>query len=350
MAVDPVSWDEIEQRASRERARQAAPVRNVIPLDESVHIGDVEDERQDDPRRYGLGLTNIDPGLGPLLPAGFTVAAALPGFGKTSLLEQIAVANAKPRANGESYCVFVATLEMMESEIRDNLVGREMGVELEDLTRHRRVNSAEYRAALDAVRSLNLRLWRPPIGKNADIRTVFQKAERANADMLLIDYTKLLGGWKPGNEAAQIVQYTAAQTKHTGLHVVLLAQLNTDNVGRRPTIANMEDTKALNQASEKLILIHRPFALRKTGDDVAELIVAKNRKGKMFRGHVHWYGPTHTFYSMTREDEAKVECCKPRKRAEPEKRSTPTLAWVDEIPPVGVPLAEPEDEPLEHVF
>lgn len=340
-AESEVSWDEIERRAALQRKSDETTARNnVVPLDDSVHIGDVEDERQDDERRYNLGLANIDPGLGPLLPAGFTVAAALPGHGKTSLLEQVADANSKPRVNGESYSVFVASLEMLESEIRDNLVGREMGVELEDLKKHRRIGSKEFRDALEIVRSMNLRLWRPPIGKSADIKTIFQKAERAQADMLLIDYTKLLDGWSPGNEAAKIVQYIAAQTKFSGMHVLLLAQLNTDNVGRRPTIANMEDTKALNQASEKLILIHRPFALRKTGDDVAELIVAKNRKGKMFRGHVHWYGPTHTFYTMTREEEAKVECCKPRTKAPPPAKMTPSLVDAPPAPP------EPTEEEL----
>jgi replicative DNA helicase len=298
--------DEIARRAMRQQRR-------LEVAGEAPRIGEVDDEADTlDTRRYRLGLSCIDCGMGPLRPGALTVAAAVTGYGKTSVLEQCG------RANSEDWCNFLVTLEMTEAEIQANMIAREMGVALEDYEREKRNHSSKYTEALDRVRSLNLRLWRPPVGRTATAQDIFRRAERAQADILLIDYTKYMDGWNPGKDASDIVGWISARAKATRMHVVLLAQLKEEARGKRPTLEHMEDTKRLNHEASTVILIHRPFAGKDPkADVVAELIVAKNRKGKTFRGHTHWYGPTHTFYTMTREEEARVACCGKAKAKKP---------------------------------
>jgi replicative DNA helicase len=214
MAAEPLD-DEIARRAARFEQRTNKP----RPTDESVQIGEVEDETQNDQRRYKLGLENIDVSMGRLRPGEFTVIGALTGYGKTSLLEQIG------RSNALDYKVFFATLEMTEAEIQSNMIAREMGLDLDDFERERASRTDKYAEALARTRALNLRLWRPPLGRAPNIQAIFKRAEQTSSDMLMIDYAALLEGWIPGNEAAKMVRYIQGQAKATGIHVVLLAQL-----------------------------------------------------------------------------------------------------------------------------
>lgn len=336
LAKDEPLDDEIVRRAASFQRRQEL---RAVGSNEAIRIGDVQDDTQHDLRRYKIGLECIDRSMGQMRPGEFTVVGALTGFGKTSFLEQVG------RANAIDYTVFMATLEMTEAEIQSNMIAREMGSTLEEFENERMRQSDNYFAALEKIRSFNLSLWRPPLGRAANIQTIFKQAERASADFLMIDYAALLDGWVPGNEAAKIVRYIQAQAKQTGIHTMLLAQLSFDALGKRPTLAHMEDTKLLNKSPSTVILLHRPFAGRDPNADVvAEIILAKQRKGKMFRGHTHWFGPTHTFYSMTREEEAQVQCCKKRV---PKSNIPPTLAQSAPAPQAPPPVDEdPLDEEL----
>jgi replicative DNA helicase len=317
-----LTLDQKNESLDDEILRRAASFQRKLELrerdgNESIQIGKVVDDTQDDNRRYKIGIDCIDHRLGPLRPAGFTVIGALSGYGKTSFVEQVGAANAV------DYQVFFATLEMTEAEIQTNMTARIMGATLEEFERERRIQSDSYLAAMDKISALNLRLWRPPVGKLATVKMIFKQAQRTHSDVILIDYNKLLEGWVPGTAAATIVNEIQATAQTTGIHTMLLAQLKFESVGKRPTLNDMEDTKRLNHAATSVLLIHRPYAGKDTRDVIAEIIGAKNRKGKMFRGHAHWYGPTHTFYSMTPEEESRAPCCKPRP---PRNKKTPTLA------------------------
>lgn len=326
--------DEIVRRAASFERKQHL---RAVEADESHQIGDIQSAFVDDGRRYKVGLDNLDRGI-PMRPRGFMVVAAVTGYGKTSFLEQCA------RANAVDHSVYFATLEMEEDEIQDNMLAREMNCTLDDFERLRKANSPEYRAALDRVRSLNLRLFRPPMGRTGNIRTIFKQAVKRSSEMLLIDYTKLLDGWVPGNDANKMVDYIAEETKASGLYTILLAQLDFDAIGKRPTLRNIQDAKRLPQASTTTVLIHRPFAGNKKRDVIAELIVAKNRKGPLFRGHTYWENTLRTYYSMNQEEELRCECCRPRKKpaASATKRSASEIdeedALLDESTiPFGTP-------------
>lgn len=323
--------DELRHEAADfERAQEQRARRRAEP-DDTTQAGTAKDPWENDTRRYQLGIENIDRSARLRRPADFMVVAGLPGGGKTSLLEHTGIANAE-----DGKRVVIASLEMTKPEIEGKMVGRMMGVDLENFERHRRANTTAYQDALAKLQALPLRLYRQPEDRSVEVQTLFGVAQRAKADMLLIDYTSMIGGWVPGNDARKIVQRIAAWTKATGIFVMLLAQLKTALVlqkNRRPTMDDIEDTKALNQASTSLVLVHRPFLGQPKKDVVAEIVVAKNRKGgPTFTGHVHWYGPTQSFFAMNEAEEAQAECC--HKKPAPSTngkskralRDTPTLA------------------------
>jgi replicative DNA helicase len=308
---DPALDDEIALRAARQRRA------NLRSIPDGLHIADIQDTDTSDRRRYHLGIRNIDVALGPLLPGGFTLLAALTGKGKTIFAEQVAVANAV------RYSVLFATLEQTGEEVRDSIIARAMGLSLQDAEREMRDRSDAYRAARDRLLDMNLHLWRPAPRQPRTPQRIFAAAERYKADLLIVDYTRRIDGWVAGHAANEMAKWFSEAVKETKIHLLLLAQLKFKSgkfVGMRPTEDDIADSTQLPQEADKTLFLHRPFFGHKTRDGVTEVICPKNRKGRVFTSHVTWYGPTRSLYAMDELEEAACECCKPKKkaRAEPE--------------------------------
>jgi replicative DNA helicase len=333
IAPDESLDDEILRRARRQEERDRRNHLRLVPDDGLVQIGDTADPWEHDKHRFRLGIENIDYSMHPRRAADFLVVGALPGAGKTSVLEQSAVANAR-----DGNKVLVVSLEMTIPDLDKKMLGREMRVDMHEFERQRELKTDRYLAAKETLNALPLKLYRPPEGSNVNIRRVFEIAERWGAEMIALDYAALLDGWRPGNEARDIVNYCAAKTKDTGIYLMLLAQLKVEAMLRknfRPTMADFEDTKAFSKAATGVVLLHRPFNGDPRKDTVAEWIIAKNRRlAPSFRGHSHWHGPTTTFYSMSPEEETLAHCCykPPKKKGEKvASRSTEELAEEDAL-------------------
>jgi replicative DNA helicase len=318
--------DEILRRARRqtEREQRRAKLRVVgqeTAQDGLVQIGDAIDPWEHDARRYRLGIDNIDRSMHPRRAADFMVVGALSGAGKTSIMEQSAVANAR-----DGHKVLVVSLEMTIADLQNKMIGRQIGCDVHAFERHRSAKTDAYKDALESLRALPLKFFRPPAGQDVSIQEIFKIALRWEADMIALDYAGKIGGWEPGQRALKIVQYASAQTKETGIFLMLLAQLKQDMLlqkNRRPTLADFEDTKALVKEATTVAMIHRPFNGKPKLDTVAEIIVAKNRKfAPAFCGHVFWNSPNTTFFTMTQEEEMRATCCAPKKAA----KKTPSIA------------------------
>lgn len=314
------NWPEFERLAAERKRDESRP--QPAQNDDAIHIGDVPETDTSDQRKYSFGISNVDRDLGPMRPGGFTLLCALTGRGKTILAEQAAYTNA-----AAGYEVMLATLEQTEIEVRDSMIARKMGWTLEDAEREMRDDTEEYRAARKALNDLPLHLWRPKPSRPRRPDDILKAAQRLKADMLIIDYTRHIDGWNPGNEANTIAKYFAEAVKESHLQLLLLGQLKFGKERQRPTLDDIADSTQLPQAADKVIFLHRPFAGDKKRDIVTEIISPKNRKGKLFKAHVHWYGPTRSFYAMDDAEEARCECCKPKKKSV----MTPTLADVPQV-------------------
>lgn len=306
--------DEIERRAQSYEQRK---LRVVPPRDSATHIADVEDTDTSDTRRFRFGIKNIDERGGALLPASMTLLAALTGKGKTVFAEQIA------KANATDYSVLYATFEQTGIEIRDSMVARDMGLSLQAAEKEMRDNSEAYRAARNRLADMNLHLWHPAPAKRTP-QAIMDAAQRVKADIVIVDYTRRIKGWKPGNEANAMAEWFAEAAQSARVQLVILGQLKFKPgkySGTRPTEDDVADSTQLPQEASRVIFLHRPFAGHKTRDTVTEVLGVKNRKGPLFTTHVTWFGETRSFYAMDEYEEAQCECCKPK---EPKKKaSTP---------------------------
>jgi replicative DNA helicase len=173
-------------------------------------------------------------------------------------------------------------------------------------------NTELYQQGRMLVGSFDLLVWQPS-KKERSVSSIMQRAVDVSASMLFIDYTRRIGGWKPGDAAGEIMDTLSEFVRTTSITTVLLAQLNREAAGRKPTNANFQDSGKIEQAADRCILLHRPFLGQPAKDTVCEIVVSKNRQGPCFKQHSFWGGATMSFSSMDEHDEAMVQCCK-RKR------------------------------------
>jgi hypothetical protein len=267
-----------------------------------------------DPRRYGIGLGGLTTHMGELRAGEFVVVGAREGNGKTAMAEKIALANCR------DFKVLFTTLEQTAEEIRDRLLAKKLGYSLDRLSYERGEGSERYKAALALVSSFDLLIWQP-LEKEHHVEALVQRAVDVSADLMVIDHARCIGGWRSGNHGGacdKIVNTLFKATRETAITIVLLAQLNRDAAGRRPTNRHFQDTGFLEQKPDRCILLHRPFAGQEGKDDVCEFIVSKNRKGPMFRAHTWWSGELMNYSSMDEIDEQHVRCCRKKKKDEDE--------------------------------
>jgi replicative DNA helicase len=248
-------------------------------------------------------LGALDQMMGGLARSDLVVLAGRPGMGKSALALHVGLANAR---QGRTVVIF--SLEMSATQLASRAIALEAEVG-SDALRRGKATGSDVDAARRAVASLApLKLI---FNQSAGIDTTAMRAEikRLSAageiHLLIIDYLQLM---EPPGWAENRVQAIAAITKalksiamEFDLPVLVLSQLNRGVEGRddkRPQLADLRESGAIEQDADSVILIYRDayYAQRQEASAVgearerlqerlarhegqAELIVAKNRHG-----------------------------------------------------------------------
>ena len=283
-------------------------------------------------RAAGLptGLTELDRVFGGLARGEVTVAAGCTGMGKTALAGSIALAAARL---GEAVAFF--SLEMQAHFIANRLLAIVSGVS-GDQARRGALDDGD----LGRFRAAKHRLDVLPIEiDEASALTVEMIAARARAlhrrgqaNLVVIDY---LGLVRPSdrherNRVYQIEHVTTELkrlAKSLDIPVLLLTQINRQVEGRddkRPTLADLRDSGAIEQDAGAVLLIYRNAYYVARNEPAnggvetradweaemtmsrgkAEIIVAKNRHGPANRTvSVAFDGATSGFSDFPRDNQ-----------------------------------------------
>ncbi len=130
-------------------------------------------------------------------------------------------------------------------------------------------------------------------------------AQRHGIKFIVLDYLQLLKGAKKSEtrtvEVGEISRGIKALAKELKLPILALAQLNReyDRDGNRPPrLSDLRESGSIEQDADSVIFIHRP----NIEDTEAEIIVAKNRNGRVGKLRL-LFRPEHTrFANMTKEN------------------------------------------------
>lgn len=254
------------------------------------------------------GYQNLDNILGGgLVNGGLYVIGARPGSGKTSL----AMCLLDNIASTGMPTLFVS-LEMTRLELTAKRLSRESGVTYNTVLM-RLMGDTEYKAVNEAssrVYTLPVTITDKPHMTVNDIALAARRVKGLKC--MCIDYFGLIS---PNSrkqsryeQMTEIIDDLKRLAKTLNIPILCLAQLNRENENRadhRPKLSDLRETGAVEQSADAVIFVHREqyydTAAEQSDSELMELIVAKNRHGRVGTANMIWFGATGRVYAQHNE-------------------------------------------------
>ncbi|MEV8474880.1 DnaB-like helicase C-terminal domain-containing protein [Streptomyces sp. NPDC051173] len=264
-------------------------------------IPDAIDRAQTPPTttdRVPTGLIDLDALTGGgFAPGRLIIVGARPGVGKTTLgtgfARAAAITNRLP--------VLFTSLEMSRDEITNGILSAEAKIPL-----HHIVNGQADDTQLGRLAQIGIGISPAPLFIDdatsvslASLRGQVRHLVRtAGLRMLVVDYLQLMQAPRAENRQVAVAALSRGlklMAKEFGIVVVVLCQLNRASEQRsdkRPTIADLRESGAIEQDADMVILLHRPDMhdpeSPRAGE--ADVIVDKHRGGPRATITAGWQG------------------------------------------------------------
>lgn len=241
------------------------------------------------------GLHDLDVKINGLNKSDLIIIAARPGMGKTSLALNLLTSAAK--VSGKTAVFF--SLEMSREQLAMRLVSNESFVDNNKLITGK-LTEEEWRKigiAGSALSQTDIRVSDNPSITVAEMNAICRRLD--NLGLIVIDYLQLMtsaNGKENENRATTVSEISRSMkimAKELNVPVICLSQLNRGAEGRsdkRPTMAELRESGAIEQDADQIILIYRDDYYNENSPEknIAELNVAKNRHGEPGVVKVQW--------------------------------------------------------------
>ena len=224
-----------------------------------------------------------------------TIIAARTSMGKTSLMlntvEHIAVDKNVP--------VAIFSLEMTDAALIERMLSSRAGVDLHNMSSGRVDENAEQKLqiAAEEIHAAPIHIESCRDLTALSLRTKARRLVRQHGvKLIVVDYLQLIhaaGGRQDRYlQIGEISRALKALAVELNVAVLALSQLNRlseQREGNRPRISDLRESGNIEQDADVVLLIHRPGAHNKDEvDNVAEIIVGKNRNGPVGSVHLKW--------------------------------------------------------------
>lgn len=255
------------------------------------------------------GFSALDKITAGLQPGQMVTIAGRPGMGKSVLLTQMC----RHIADTSGDIVPIFSYEMQSGEIGLRMLASASGVPLNELMRGYIPDEMTRVVAQEAERLANSPMMiedRPPTtiqGVRSALRRIARKGKLAAVGL---DYIQLIGGSQQRasanreNEVSEVARTIKLMADEFGVPMLTAAQLNRGVEARgdkRPMLADLRESGAIEQDSSLVIMLHRDHMYDKTAPEhEAELIVTKNRNGACITIYADWDGPQVRFRESDR--------------------------------------------------
>lgn len=295
---------------------QIAMEPNKGSMEEAVSAGLEAFERYKKRRAGGSGLSGVTTGLFGLDRVTFglqksdlIILAARPSMGKTALALNIALAASK------QISTVLFSLEMSIPQISDRMISSLGRVSMSKI-REGTTSDVEDAAIEQALEFLdNRQLY----FNDASSLTLFELRMQVkrlkkthNLGLVIIDYIQLMqsGNAKRDNrvqEVSEISRGLKALAKELNIPILVLSQLNRNlemRADKRPMLSDLRESGSIEQDADIVMFLYRDEYYNRDDADnqnVAELIIAKNRNGATGMIPLHFEKKYLLFSDLTRK-------------------------------------------------
>ena len=284
-----------------------------------VHISDllVQTYKQlDDLMKNGeslgtkTGYSGLDDLLVGMAAGDLILVGARPGMGKTAFALNIATNVA--RQSKKAVCIF--SLEMSNVQLVSRILSSEALVDSHDL-RSGKLSDTDWKKLADVSAYLsecNILIDDTPgitvAGMKAKLRRV------KNLGLIVVDYLGLMqSDRKIDNkvqEVAEISRSLKLMAKELGVPLICCAQLSRgpeSRTDKRPMLSDLRDSGAIEQDADMVLFLYRDEYYKEVTDpakqNVAEVIISKNRHGSVGTVKLGWYGKYTKFSTLSNQEE-----------------------------------------------
>jgi replicative DNA helicase len=265
-------------------------------------------EHRDEPLGAPTGLIDLDKQLGGLQKSDLIIVAARPGLGKTSLLLNVAL-NASQRFHQR---VAVFSLEMSDEQVCERLIAQQSGIDSQRL-RFGQLTNDDWPMFVQTTGGLSeVGIWIDdtpaisPMQLRAKARRLY--AEQG-LDLIVVDYLQLMSvdrrAENRNQEVTQISQALKNLARELNIPVLVASQLSRaveQRADKRPVLSDLRDSGAIEQDSDVILFIYRDAVYNESCEtpNMAELIIAKHRKGPTGTVDLYWQSSLTQFQSAVR--------------------------------------------------
>ncbi len=233
------------------------------------------------------GFADLDEVTNGLHPGQMVVVAARPGIGKSTLA--LDVARSASIRHGVTSLIF--SLEMSRSEIVMRLLSAEARIRLSDMRSGRMSDDDWTRLArrMSEISQAPLFIDDSPNMTMMEIRAKARRLrQRHDLKLVVVDYLQLMSSGRKVESRQQEVSEFSRQlkllAKELQVPLIAVSQLNRgpeQRTDKRPVLADLRESGAIEQDSDVVILLHRPDAFERDDPRAgeADLILAKHRNG-----------------------------------------------------------------------
>ena len=233
------------------------------------------------------GYFELDDVTGGLQPGQLIILAARPSMGKTALALNIC----DHVAVGLKLPTLIVSLEMGQVELAERLLCARSKVDGHKLRTGQNLGHREMKllgGVFEELRSAPMFIDDTPARNMLQITANARRLKlRQNLGLIVVDYIQLVDSEESRDsrqeQIAKISRRLKTLARELHVPVIALSQLNRaveNREDRRPRMADLRESGAIEQDADMVLLLHRPEYYDKNDQPgLAELIIAKNRNG-----------------------------------------------------------------------
>ena len=263
-------------------------------------------------RGIPTGLIDLEKVLNGMHRADLILLAARPSMGKTALALNIAV-----NAAVEGNFVAVFSLEMSREQIGNRLLSSASGVDSMHLNTGN-LTEGDMRDLIDALEELSkLKMFIDDTAGISilELRTKARRLKHEQGlDLIVLDYLQLMQGQREKNfetnrqqEISDISRSLKALARELDVPILALSQLSRNvemRAEKKPQLSDLRESGSLEQDADIVMFLYRDEYYNRDDseqENVAELIIAKNRNGPTTSVRLQFQKEILLFRNLTRE-------------------------------------------------